>query len=190
MPLSPENRQACLAAGRPAVFLDRDGVINRERGYVCRAADFELIDGVLEAVRQIQDRGFTLVVVTNQSGIGRGYYDEAAYQEVDRAMRERFLAAGLPLAAVYYCPHAPAANCDCRKPAPGMLLRAQREHDIDLSRSWMVGDKESDLEAAHRAGVPQRVLVRSGHALPSHSVFATHIRDSLADVPSLLEVMR
>lgn len=152
---------------RRAAFLDRDGVINRDHGYVFRQQDFEFVDGVLGACARLSARGFALVVVTNQSGIGRGMYAEADFTQLTEWMRAQFAAAGAPLAGVYYCPHRPEGECDCRKPAPGMLLRAARELRLDLSRSVLFGDKASDLQAAAAAGVPVRVLLGTdGAALP------------------------
>jgi len=163
------------AAGlRRAAFLDRDGVINIDRGYVFRREDFEFIGGALAASAQLHRLGFMLVVVTNQSGIGRGLYTEEDYRRLSGWMSDEFAAAGAPLAGAYHCPHHPQAllaeyrrACDCRKPAPGMLFAAARELSLDLSRSVLFGDKASDIEAAAAAGVPQRVLLGTdGRALP------------------------
>lgn len=166
------------AVPRRAAFLDRDGVINFDRGYVYRHEDFEFVPGVLEAARQLYSMGFLLVVVSNQSGIGRDLYSEAEFNVLTTWMRNEFLAAGAPLAGVYFCPHHPTdalgeyrRACECRKPAPGMLLAAARELGIDLGSSVMFGDKASDLEAARAAGVPTRVLLgtdgREVPAMPS-----------------------
>jgi D-glycero-D-manno-heptose 1,7-bisphosphate phosphatase len=157
-----------------AAFLDRDGVINLDHGYVWRREEFEFVPGTLAACAQLARRGFALVVVTNQSGIGRGMYAEADFEHLTAWMRERFSDAGAPLAGVYFCPHHPtdAAGsylraCACRKPAPGMLLQAAAKHGLDLARSVMFGDTCDDLEAARAAGVPQRVLLgKDGRALP------------------------
>lgn len=151
---------------RRAAFLDRDGVINIDRGYVYRREDFEFVSGVLDAARRLHSMGFLLVVTSNQSGIGRGLYSEADFNALTTWMRSEFLAAGAPLAGVYFCPHHPTEalgayrrSCDCRKPAPGMLLAAARDLGIDLACSVMFGDKASDLEAARAVGVPLRVLL-------------------------------
>lgn len=153
---------------RPAVFLDRDGVINEELNYVHRIEDFHFLPGVLEACRKLSQAGYLLVVITNQAGIARGYYDTATFEGLTRWMELQFSAAGAPLSAVYYCPHHPEAavpvfrkSCACRKPAPGMLLRAQRELGIDLGRSILVGDKLSDIEAGTAAGVGRLFLIQS-----------------------------
>jgi D-glycero-D-manno-heptose 1,7-bisphosphate phosphatase len=163
------------AAGRRrAAFLDRDGVINLDHGYVYRREDFEFVAGGLAACAQLHRWGLALVVVTNQSGIGRGLYSEDDYRKLTDWMRGEFAAAGAPLAGVYHCPHLPAGSpgaegrgCDCRKPAPGLLLAAARELALDLPRSVLFGDKASDIEAAAAAGVGQRVLLGTdGRALP------------------------
>ena len=155
-----------MPAMRRAAFLDRDGVINLDREYVHRREDFAFVPGALEGARRLHELGFILVVVTNQSGIGRGLYTEAQFLQLTEWMRGEFSAAGAPLAGVYYCPHHPTDAlgpyrmvCDCRKPAPGLLLRAAREHDLALSASVMFGDRASDLEAARSAGVPIRILL-------------------------------
>ena len=136
------------------------------------------LPGVLEGARRLHELGFLLVVTSNQSGIGRGLYSEAEFNALTAWMRNEFLAAGAPLAGVYFCPHHPTEalgeyrrTCDCRKPAPGMLLAAARDLGIDLRSSAMFGDKVSDLEAARAAGVPIRVLLgtdaREAPAMPS-----------------------
>jgi D-glycero-D-manno-heptose 1,7-bisphosphate phosphatase len=151
---------------RRAAFLDRDGVINVDLGYVVRQEDFHFVPGVLDAARELARRGFALVVITNQSGIARGMYTEDDFHRLTRWMRERFAEADAPLAGVYFCPHHPTegrgryrVSCTCRKPAAGMLLAAAHELGLGLWRSVLFGDKRSDLEAAYAAGVPQRILL-------------------------------
>lgn len=151
---------------RPAAFLDRDGVINIDHGYTIRIEDFEFVAGTLEACRTLVQAGYALVVVTNQSGIGRGMYTEQDFHALTQWMQTQFTQAGAPLAGVYFCPHhateaqgAYRIECDCRKPAPGLLLRATRELNLDLSRSVLFGDRASDLQAARAAGIPHRILL-------------------------------
>lgn len=162
------------ASARPAAFIDRDGVINTELNYVHRREDFELLPGVIEGLRLLARHGWVLVVVTNQAGIAKGLYDEAAFAALTAHMRTLLAEQGVELAGVYYCPHHPkgtvtafAVDCDCRKPLPGMLLRAARELNLDLANSVLVGDKSSDTAAGRAAGVALTVLVESGHALPT-----------------------
>jgi D-glycero-D-manno-heptose 1,7-bisphosphate phosphatase len=139
--------------GDRAVFFDRDGVINVDRGYVHRVEDFEFVPGIPFMLRELQLDGWRLVVVTNQSGIGRGLFSEDDYERVTQHMREQLALHGVRLDGVYHCPHAPEQGCGCRKPAPGMLLRAAASLGLDLSRSVLMGDKESDMQAAHAAGL-------------------------------------
>lgn len=157
---------------RRAAFLDRDGVVNRDIGYLHRWEDFEFLPGVLDAMRRLHQAGYALVIVTNQSGIARGYYTEADYQALTAKLREALDAAGCPAAGIYHCPHHPsgkvpalAVECDCRKPQPGMLLQAARELGISLPDSFIVGDKLADARAGRAAGVGRVYLVHSGHAL-------------------------
>lgn len=169
---------------RPAAFLDRDGVINVDHGYVCRREDFEFVPGALDGARRLHALGYALVVTTNQSGIGRGLYTERDFAELSGWMRERFAEAGAPLAGIYFCPHHPTeaddayrVACACRKPAPGMLLDAAEQLGLDLGRSVMFGDRASDLEAARAAGVRTRVLLATdgkGTPAPVTAGLATH----------------
>jgi len=180
-----------MTAKRPAAFLDRDGVINFDHGYVAHIEDFQFIPGVLEASRALAQRGYALVVITNQSGIGRGLYSDADYETLTAWMRAQFADAGAELAGVFHCPHHPIdardpyrIDCDCRKPAPGLLLRAASELNLDLARSALFGDKLSDLQAAAAAGVPHRVLLGTdGRSPPAgdDGGLATARMRSLAD---------
>lgn len=141
--------------GVPTAFLDRDGVLNVDRGYVHRPEQLEFVAGAAKAVRLLNDAGYRVVVVTNQSGIARGFYDEAALQRFHAHMRERLAAEGARIDALYYCPHHPqgtvtqfAIACDCRKPKTGMLEQAARDCPVDRAKSFMIGDKDDDLAAA------------------------------------------
>ena len=172
-----------------AAFLDRDGVINIDHGYVSRQDNFEWVPGVLEAAKSLHDVGFLLVVVTNQSGIGRGYYSEGDFESLTAWMKDCFADAGAPLSGVYYCPHHPTnalgelrRECQCRKPQPGMLLQAAKDLNIDLSRSVIFGDKPSDILAGIRAGCAERILLGTdGKSEPSPVLEATHVFRTLAD---------
>lgn len=155
--------------GRPAVFLDRDGTINVEKEYLHRAEEFEFVPGAPEAIRLLKEAGFLVVVVTNQSGVARGYYDEAAVHRLHRFVDLELATVGASVDAYYLCPHHPhhgigpyRTECACRKPLPGMLLNAAADLGIDLSRSWIVGDKAADVEAGLAAGC-RTILVRTGY---------------------------
>ena len=155
-----------------AVFLDRDGVINVDHGYTHRIEDFQFVAGSAEAMARLQAAGWRLVVVTNQSGIARGLFSSEDYERFTAHLRTQLQARGVRLDAVFHCPHLPDAAvatyrqaCDCRKPGPGMLLRAARELTLDLAGSVIVGDRLSDVQAGRAAGVGRCVLVRSGHPI-------------------------
>ena len=154
-----------------AVFLDRDGVINVDSGYVGDWDSFLFLPGVIEAMRRLCEAGYALVIVTNQSGIGRGFYTEEDFHVLTECMLDELSRHGVSIAGVYFCPHLPQAMlphyrkaCDCRKPKPGLIHRALEELDIDLTRSAMVGDRDSDMQAALAAGIPHRYQVVSGEA--------------------------
>ncbi len=143
-----------------ALFLDRDGVINVEKNYLYKQEDFEFIDGIFDLCRYFQDEGYAIVVVTNQSGICRGYYSEEDFRKLTEWMEAEFSKRGIEIAKTYHCPHHPdfTGSCNCRKPEPGMFLQAQKELALDLQKSVMVGDKQSDIEAAQKAGVQECYL--------------------------------
>jgi D-glycero-D-manno-heptose 1,7-bisphosphate phosphatase len=162
---------------RPAAFLDRDGVINVERDYVYRIEDFELLPGVVEALQLLQHAGYALVVVTNQGGIGLGKYTEADMHMLHAHLRAVLARAGVQLDGIYHCPHHPRSPrpemrgpCDCRKPAPGMIRQAAHDLRLDLTRSFLAGDKGGDVTAGRAAGVGQNFLMRSGHALTDSDI--------------------
>lgn len=154
---------------KPAIFLDRDGVLNRDRpNYVKSWAEFEFLPGALEALRRLTASSYAIVVVSNQSAIGRGVVARENVDEIHFHMVRAIREAGGRIDAIYYCPHGPDDGCGCRKPHPGLLLRAAKELNLDLAASWFIGDSSSDMEAALAAGV-HPILVRTGHgrtALP------------------------
>lgn len=145
-----------------AVFLDRDGVLNRDGpGYVTAPEGLELLPGAARAVRELQDLGLRTVVVTNQSGIGRGLMTEADLVRVHEKLISELEREGAGLDGIYWCPHRPDENCSCRKPRPGLLLMARQDLGLDLARSYMVGDKPTDIECGASQGC-RTVLVLSG----------------------------
>lgn len=178
-----------LTAGkRPAAFIDRDGVINRDTGYVFRIDDFHLLPGVPEGLRCLQEAGFALVLVTNQAGIARGYYSEEQFELLTLHMVKLLQAEGISFTGIYYCPHHPngiieaySTTCNCRKPSPGMLMLAAEELNLDLSTSVLIGDKRSDIEAGRAAGVRYTIVVQSGHAVSTEdSLYADACLPDLA----------
>lgn len=147
---------------RPAVFLDRDGTIAEEVGYLNHPSRLQMFPFAPAAIRKLNDRGLPVIVVTNQSGVGRGYFPESVIHTVHDLMRKQLACAGARVDAFYYCPHISADQCACRKPQTGMLQQAAKEHAIDLQRSFVVGDRHGDIELAHRAGAGS-ILVRTGY---------------------------
>ncbi len=176
---------------RPAVFLDRDGTIVREADYLRSPERLRLLPRAAEAIRRLNDSGFAVVVATNQSGIARGLLTEDDLAQVHKVLAERLAKRGARLDAIYFCPHHPTAGagryrreCSCRKPAPGMLLRAAQELDLDLSRCIAVGDSQRDLIAGREVGC-RTVLVRTGYgrdaeAEASAPLPCDHVADDLA----------
>lgn len=155
-----------MGDGRPALFLDRDGVINEDTGFIHRPEEFQFLPGVFDGCRAARDAGYVLIVVTNQSGIGRGLYSEADFHELTRWMCAAFDAAGAALTDVYFAPTHPTLGLgayrresDDRKPGAGMLYRARAEHGIDLGASALIGDRETDMAAAIAAGLAHKILV-------------------------------
>ncbi|HET7086153.1 MAG TPA: HAD family hydrolase [Rhizomicrobium sp.] len=177
---------------RRALILDRDGVINVDHGYVHRPDQCQFVDGIFELARAFADRGFLIVIATNQAGIGRGLYGEEDFQAFMAWMKGEFRKHGIDIAAVYHCPDHPTAGIGAyrrenpwRKPGPGMFLQAAKDLNLDLARSWSVGDKLSDMEAAQAAGVGMRVLFRHG-PLKDSGTISFRYADSLAGVGALL----
>jgi D-glycero-D-manno-heptose 1,7-bisphosphate phosphatase len=177
---------------KPAVFLDRDGTLIEEMGYLDRLDRLALFPYTIDAVRLLNRAGFAVVVVTNQAGIARGIVEESFVHESHRAISGRLAEGGARIDAYYYCPHHPDGTvpelrqrCECRKPRPGMLLKAASDLDLDLSRSFAVGDRVHDADAAAAAGA-RGVLVRTGHGAPDASPSVYTITDNLIGAVSFI----
>ena len=181
---------------RKAVFLDRDGTINVEKGYLYRIKDFEYINGVVEALHLLQKMGYTLVIITNQSGIARGYYAEETFLSLTRWMVSDLQQKGIPVAGVYYCPHHPEGKilqyrkeCLCRKPGTAMFDQASRDFAIAMEKSYMVGDRASDILAGQNMGL-KTILVESGYGTKrlEQPVAPDQVVKDLRNVAALLPV--
>lgn len=170
-----------------ALFLDRDGVINIEKEYLHTPEAFEFIDGVFNILQDAQRMGYLLLIITNQSGIGRGYYSEAQFHHLNEWMIAQLRQVGITIDKVYFCPHSPDVSCECRKPLPGMIHAAGREFAIDFERSILIGDKESDITAGKSAGVGLCILARSGHRINESASKADAVVDSIKDLKPYLE---
>lgn len=177
-----------IANARKAVFLDRDGVINIDNGYVSKVDDFQFIDGVIEACLTLKEKGYLLVVITNQSGIARGYFSEDQFHTLTEWMDWSLADRGVDLDGIYYCPHHAEKglgeykiDCSCRKPKPGMLFNAIEDLNIDIDNSILVGDKVSDINAGIAAGIKNNFLVRTGKKVTGEGEqIATAVYDDLA----------
>ena len=177
-----------------AVFLDRDGTINIDHGYVHEIDQFEFVEGSIEALLELKKMGYLLVLVTNQSGIARGYFSEDQFLQLTEWMDWSLADRGVDLDGIYYCPHLADGigeyrqDCDCRKPKAGMLLQAAKELDIDLNRSFMVGDKTEDMMAGKAAGIAHTVLVRTGKPVSDEgTALAEAVLDSVAQLPTYIK---
>jgi D-glycero-D-manno-heptose 1,7-bisphosphate phosphatase len=179
MPNAPVRKKTMA---RPAVFLDRDGTLNLDKGYVHCIEDWEWIPGAIDALVALRKAGFLVIVVTNQAGIARGYYGEGEVNNLHEKINQELQQHGGQIDGFYHCPHHPefSAACECRKPKPGLIHEACRDFSIDLSRSWLVGDKASDIQAGLAAGV-KSILVLTGYGnndralLGDDAIFVTDV---------------
>src|SRR6188768_600022 len=158
---SPSSNPSSVRIREKGIFMDRDGTVSEEVGYMYHAGLYKPFPWTGEAVRKINDSGYKAVLITNQAGIERGYFPESMVHEVHSVLGAELNRWSAHLDGIYYCPHRPETQCDCRKPKPGMILRASREMNIELAESYMIGDRYVDVQAAHGAGV-KSVLLRSG----------------------------
>jgi len=184
---------------KPAVFLDRDGTLIEERGYLDTLEDIVLLAGTTDALHLLRDAGYALVLVTNQAGVARGFFNEAFVRQAHRHLAAMLATEGIVLDGYYYCPHHPdgvvaeySRVCQCRKPAPGMVAQAARDLDLDVGRSFVVGDKWLDIELASNAGA-RGLLVRTGYGAgvensPPHLTKPLAITDTLLD--AVHEILR
>jgi D,D-heptose 1,7-bisphosphate phosphatase len=173
-----ERKSGYNRAMQKALFLDRDGVINEDLGYVYEARNFKFCEGIFEALANFSARGYKLIVITNQSGIGRGYYTARQFEILNEFMLGEFRKRGVTIDEVYFCPHAPEDNCECRKPRPKMILEAARKFSVDLERSIMIGDKQSDMDAAIAAGVGRKFLIDGVNFKSVRQIYET-IKDEI-----------
>jgi len=167
----------------PAVFVDRDGTIMKDYDYCSDPKEVKILPGVPQALARLKSKGFKLIIITNQSGIGRGLITTEQYRAVEKDVLQQ-LGAGL-IDATYFCPDVPGQHSICRKPAPGMIMVATREQQIDLSRSFLVGDKEIDVECAHNAGV-RAIRVKTG---PQRDMVGSMADWIAEDLPAAAEII-
>lgn len=160
-----------------ALFLDRDGVINIDKGYLYKIDDFEFVDGIFDLIKSFQESSYIPIIVTNQSGIARGYYTQEDYMKLTEFMVNEFLKEGIKIAAVYHCPHSPDEDCRCRKPKIGMFTEAKNSFNLDMKNSVMIGDKDSDVLAALNAKVGTRILFNSKESSQNATKVVTSLKE-------------
>lgn len=191
--IDSEHREVChQGQNRRALFLDRDGVINVDHGYVSRVEDFEWIDGIFDLCRSANARGDAIVIVTNQGGIGLGLYTEEAFRQLSRWMLDELAKRNIRIARVIGCPHHPRAireaykvPCICRKPEPGMIMRGVSDFAIDASASALIGDNRSDIEAAKRANIGRRIWLANSQ----EQALKLHDADTVATLQEARELL-
>lgn len=174
-------------------FLDRDGIINRkalEGDYITRWEDFHILPGVIEGITLLNQAGFSVVIVTNQRGIAKGLMTIADLETIHARMSDNLTRAGATIDGIYYCPHEKMPVCDCRKPAPGMLLQAARERDIDLAASWMIGDSDIDIEAGKNAGCRTARLLETNETVVKSDRHSNTSRDADIVAQSFLDAVQ
>ncbi|RAP35569.1 D-glycero-beta-D-manno-heptose-1,7-bisphosphate 7-phosphatase [Candidatus Marinamargulisbacteria bacterium SCGC AAA071-K20] len=169
-----------------AVFLDRDGVINVDSGYVHSKEKFIFIENIFDLCLHLQNLGYLLIVITNQSGIDRGYYTEETFNQLSKWMTDTFKKNHIEISKVYYCPDTPEKATFMRKPNPGMILNAKEEFDIDLDKSWLIGDKLTDIEAGENAKINNLILFQESSALHKKDKERYHITCSLNEIKNII----
>ncbi len=184
IPQPPESR----ANANKVVVLDRDGTIVVDRNYLADPDALEFEPGAAAGLRGMVDMGFRLVVVTNQSGIARGFLTLGRLEEIHERFRQMMLAIGAPLAGIYFCPHAPGDGCDCRKPNLGLMRQASEELGFDMSRSFVIGDKDSDIEFGRRAAAVTMLIRKPGE--PPSSTAPDHVVANLREAAQIIASRR
>lgn len=181
--------------GDKAIFLDRDGTIIEDVGYLNNPQDIKFIPGSIEAIKKLNEAGYKVIIITNQAGVARGLIIENMLQTLDKTIQKELLNGGAQIDAIYYCPHHAEhghypykQECGCRKPEPGMILKAAKDHNIDLSQSWMIGDKKSDIEAGQAAGT-KTILVLTGQGKEHKDKLAKqteHLAENLLEAAKII----
>jgi D-glycero-D-manno-heptose 1,7-bisphosphate phosphatase len=162
-----------MCTTKKALFLDRDGIVNIDYGYVYKIEDFTFIEGIFELVSLFQKAGYLIFIVTNQSGIGRGYYTESDFQTLSTWVKKQFVAHHIEIDEIYHCPHTPEAKCHCRKPQTGMIEACLKHYNIDLEHSYMIGDKPSDMAFAKQASIGNRIAIATHPLTDANYTFAS-----------------
>ena len=170
------------------IFLDRDGVINEDTGYVYKKNDFVFKEGIFELLTSLKN-DYEFIIITNQSGIGRGFYTENDYQKLTAWMRMEFLRKDIHFLEILHCPHTPEESCQCRKPKPTLITKTKLKYNIDKENSWLIGDKASDIECAKNAGIKNRIFLTSERYEMPREEFGFFVVGSLAEANNKIKQM-
>ena len=168
-----------------AVFLDRDGVVNIDKHYLYKIEDFEFVDGIIDALAYLQDLGYLLFIITNQSGINRGYYSIEDFDKLTSWMLKYLKSHDITINEVKFCPHTPNGNCNCRKPKIGMIEDIKLHYDIDLQHSYLIGDKDSDIECGYNANIVNTILLSSEY--DTDTTKAKWVIDSIKEIKNIIK---
>ena len=171
-----------------AIFLDRDGVINLDKGYLYKVQDFVFIEGVFTSLQYLQEKGYLLFIITNQSGIGRSFYTQNDFNILTKWMLQEFTKHNIKISQVELCPHNPIENCACRKPKIQMINNILKNYDIDLSTSWLIGDKSSDIKCAVNANIKNTIQVQSGKEFNKEDSLARYTCSSIKDIINIIKI--
>jgi D-glycero-D-manno-heptose 1,7-bisphosphate phosphatase len=169
-----------------AIFLDRDGVINKDVGYLHQISEFSFIDGTIEALQYLSSKNFLLFIITNQSGIARGYYSEADFEVLSNWLLSFLKKKKIIITEILHCPHITSDNCNCRKPNTGMIDEIKIKYEIDIENSWIIGDKKSDIDCGLKSGINNTIQVRSGHYFDDSESNAKYILNSIKEINSII----
>lgn len=170
-----------------AIFLDRDGVINKEKEYLYKIEDFEFMEGCFDTLKTLQLKGYLLFIITNQSGIARGYYTLEDFNKLNSWMLKEFGKQNIKISQVEFCPHISSNNCNCRKPKTGMIDNILKNFEIDLDNSWLIGDKDSDIQCAKNAKIKNTIQVKSGHSFDEAISKADFICESIVNIVGIIK---
>lgn len=168
------------------IFLDRDGIINEDIGYLFKVEDFNFMEGIFNSCKYLQSKGFQLIIITNQSGIGRKYYNEKDFHLINNWMLEKFTEQNINILEVLYCPHKPEDNCSCRKPKTGMFDKIHKKYIVNKEDSWMIGDKETDIKAAINFGLTNTIIIENGRKIDKKNSEAKFILSSIKELNKII----
>lgn len=169
------------------IFLDRDGVINIDKHYLYKIEDFEFTNNLIDTCKYFLKLGYKLIIITNQSGIGRNYFTQSDFEVLTKWMIQELLKNNIEILDIFYCPHTPENHCHCRKPKPGMIQEACQKYNIDLDNSWMIGDKTSDIDLAFNAGIKNSILISNQYSFDNNTLKTNHIITDIIETKNIIK---